>query len=116
MRDAVCSALLPHVRIVVDLGMVDFIDTDGIGALMSSIGLVHAVGGAMQVTNPSPQIECLLEFSGIGRLLAVDCDVDAPIPVSKQSQRHADATVNEFAPRRKERHDHDEPAPIRHPA
>jgi anti-anti-sigma factor len=69
LRDAVCHTLRHGVRVVLDLSMVDFIDSDGVGAVLGSIGLVHCVGGSVSVRNAADDVATYLDVAGVNRLV-----------------------------------------------
>lgn len=74
LRDAICHTLRHGVQIVLDLSMVDFIDSDGVGAVLGSIGLVHCVGGSVSVRNAADDIAWYLDVAGVSRLVTgEDC-------------------------------------------
>lgn len=72
LRDAICHSLRDGVLVVLDLSMVDFIDSDGLGAVLGSIGLVHCVGGSVSVRNAADAVACYLDVAGVNRLVTSD--------------------------------------------
>jgi anti-sigma B factor antagonist len=69
LRDAVCHTLRHGVQVVLDLSMVDFIDSDGLGAVLGSIGLVHCVGGSVSVCKAADDVATYLDVAGVNRLV-----------------------------------------------
>lgn len=86
LRDAICHTLRHGVRIVLDLSMVDFIDTDGLGAVLGSIGLVRCVGGSVSVRNADDHVASLLEVAGVHRLASDSACNDSTKPFAGPSE------------------------------
>jgi anti-anti-sigma factor len=58
-------------RIDVDMSGVDFIDSEGIGALIGGYKRAEAHGGGLRVINPSPKVRRMFEVTGLlDRLVA----------------------------------------------
>lgn len=70
LRGAIGSWLRARMTLVIDLRMVDFIDTDGITEVEGCIRLVHAYGGSVLVCNAARDVESILAMSRVLRLLA----------------------------------------------
>lgn len=54
--------------IVIDLGLVEFIDSSGLGALISALKVLRAAGGDLHLANVSEPVQAVLEIT---RLLRV---------------------------------------------
>jgi stage II sporulation protein AA (anti-sigma F factor antagonist) len=68
--DAVRSALEPelHVRLVLDLAGLEFIDDSGLGLLVGTFKRLREQGGSLVLRNPRPEIRRVLEMTGVARL------------------------------------------------
>jgi stage II sporulation protein AA (anti-sigma F factor antagonist) len=60
--------------VMVDLGLVTFIDSTALSALISVQRNVGAIGASLQVVNPSPCVARLLHATGIGETLGCHPD------------------------------------------
>ncbi|MDV6260314.1 STAS domain-containing protein [Rhodococcoides yunnanense] len=56
-------------RIVIDLSGTDFIDSSGLGALVSGLKAARQAGGDLRIATPSPQVETVLELTNLNRVL-----------------------------------------------
>ncbi|MGC9665056.1 STAS domain-containing protein [Planosporangium sp. 12N6] len=56
-------------RVVVDLGLVTFMDSMALSALISVQRSARSVGATLQVTNPSPFVARLLQSAGVAEAL-----------------------------------------------
>jgi anti-sigma B factor antagonist len=74
---AVVSELIAmgHVRIVVDLSGTEFIDSSGLGALVSCLKKARQAGGDLRITGPTPHVQTVLELTNLDRVLK-------PVPVA----------------------------------
>lgn len=57
-------------RVVVDLSAVDFMDSSGLGALVSCLKSARQAGGDLRIAAPSPQVLMVLRLSNLDRVLA----------------------------------------------
>ncbi len=58
-----------NVRVVVDLSEVDFLASIGIRLLTSSAKSVASRGGRMALLNPGPEVQHVLEITGIPEII-----------------------------------------------
>ncbi len=58
-----------HTRIVVDLAAVDFIDSSGLGALISGLKVARQAGGDLRIAAPTRQVITVLELTNLNRVL-----------------------------------------------
>jgi len=65
-----------ELRIAMDCGSVDFIDSSGIGAIVHAADALRRAGGALSLRAATPQLTHALQVSGFSELL----DVQAPAP------------------------------------
>ncbi|WP_278312448.1 STAS domain-containing protein [Lolliginicoccus levis] len=56
-------------RIVVDLEATDFIDSSGLGALISGLKCARQAGGDLRIARPSTQVETVLQLTNLNRVL-----------------------------------------------
>lgn len=63
-------------RIVVDLGDVDFIDSSGLGALISGLKAARVAGGTLVIARPNEQARLVLELTTLDRVLVPYGTVD----------------------------------------
>ena len=57
----------PH--LIVDLGDVSFIDSSGLGALISGLKAARAAGGYLRIVRPNDQARMILELTTLHRVL-----------------------------------------------
>jgi anti-sigma B factor antagonist len=55
-------------QFVVDLGRVEFIDSSGLGALISALKLLRANGGELKLANASEPVQSVLEITKLLRV------------------------------------------------
>jgi anti-anti-sigma factor len=71
LRDDLASRVVamrpPHV--VVDLGLVTFMDSTALGALINVQRSARSVGASLQVANPSPFVARMLRSAGVAEAL-----------------------------------------------
>jgi len=56
-------------RLIVDLGDVSFIDSSGLGALISGLKAARAAGGYLRIARPNDQARLILELTTLHRVL-----------------------------------------------
>lgn len=77
LRAAVSSAIAEgRVRVVVNLAHVDFMDSSGLGALISGLKSARQAGGDLRIAAPNPQVSMVLQLSNLDRVLSVRSDPD----------------------------------------
>ncbi|AYJ50685.1 STAS domain-containing protein [Rhodococcus sp. P1Y] len=64
-------------RIVVDLSETEFIDSSGLGALVSGLKAARQAGGDLRIATPSQQVETVLELTNLNRVLRTYTSIDA---------------------------------------
>ena len=70
LREAVTSTVAKgHVRIAVDLAKVDFMDSSGLGALISGLKTARQAGGDLRIAAPSEQVKLVLQLTNMERVL-----------------------------------------------
>jgi anti-sigma B factor antagonist len=68
-----------HTRLVVDLGEVSFIDSSGLGALISGLKAARIAGGDLRIARPDKQARYILQVSTLERVLAPYATVEEAI-------------------------------------
>jgi len=58
-----------HQRLVVDLGEVPFIDSSGLGALISGLKVARQAGGDLRIARPGDQPRTVLQLTTLDRVL-----------------------------------------------
>lgn len=62
---------LGHIKIVVDMEDIDFIDSSGIGALINGLKVARLAGGDLRIANPQKQVLMVLKLMNMDRLLKI---------------------------------------------
>lgn len=57
-------------RVVVDLSATDFIDSSGLGALISALKVARQAGGDLRIASPTRQVCTVLELTNLNRVLS----------------------------------------------
>jgi anti-sigma B factor antagonist len=64
LRDLIANLLSEgHVKILLNLAGVDYIDSSGLGALVSGVASVRRVGGEMKLVNLTSKVDDLMEVT-----------------------------------------------------
>ncbi len=63
-------------RVVVDLSATDFIDSSGLGALVSSLKLARQAGGDLRLAATTAQVDTVLRLTNLDRVLQPSVTVD----------------------------------------
>lgn len=63
-------------RLVVDLSAVEFIDSSGLGALISGLKVARQAGGDLRIAAPCEQVTAVLELTNLNRVLKPFAAVD----------------------------------------
>lgn len=62
-----------HIKnLVLDFGKVSFMDSSGIGVILGRYKQIKALGGKTMIIRPQPQVDKVLELSGLKKLM--DCN------------------------------------------
>jgi anti-anti-sigma factor len=56
-------------RLVVDLSHISFIDSSGLGALISGLKVARQAGGDLRIAKPTSQVETVLNLTNLNRVL-----------------------------------------------
>lgn len=58
-----------NIRLVVDLSGTEFIDSSGLGALISGLKTARQAGGDLRIAAPTRQVMTVLELTNLNRVL-----------------------------------------------
>lgn len=76
LRAAVVKAVTDgHARLVIDLSDVEFIDSSGLGALVSGLKTTRQAGGDLRIAAPNEQVRLVLQLTNVERVLTTYDDV-----------------------------------------
>ncbi len=64
-------------RLVVDLSATEFIDSSGLGVLISGLKLARQAGGDLRIAAPTTQVETVLSLTNLDRVLRAHSTADA---------------------------------------
>ena len=62
-------------NLVLDFKEVTFMDSSGIGIIVGRFKKIDALGGKMLIVRPAPQVDKILEISGIKKILSCKQEV-----------------------------------------
>lgn len=83
-RDRVYSALPSECRnIVVDLSKTDYVDSCGLGALISLRKMASSRQGTVRLVNPTPRVQLLFDVTRMHRLFEIVSQPTAVIRVEE---------------------------------
>lgn len=71
LRDALVSVIAPRCRVVVDLEAVDFVDSAGLGILVSGLKRARAQGGELELVCTSRSVLRPFEITGLDRVFKI---------------------------------------------
>ncbi|MDQ1513153.1 MAG: anti-sigma factor antagonist [Microbacteriaceae bacterium] len=66
VRDLVAEG---HIRVVIDLAAVSFLDSSGLGALVGGLKSTRQAGGDLRIAAPSEQVRMVLRLTNMDRIL-----------------------------------------------
>ena len=66
-----------HIRFIIDMGAVDFIDSSGLGSLVSSLRTVNKLGGDIKISALQDQVRAIFELTRLHRIFGIYEDNDA---------------------------------------
>ncbi len=69
-RDVIHSTVAEgHTRLTIDLSGVEFIDSSGLGALISGLKSARQAGGDLRIASPTEQVKLVLQLTNMERVL-----------------------------------------------
>ena len=69
LKAQLAAAVTATPHLVIDLGDVSFIDSSGLGALISGLRSARGAGGDLRIAKPSDQARTILELTTLDRVL-----------------------------------------------
>jgi anti-sigma B factor antagonist len=82
-RSAIATVLDRSNRIVLDLSEVSFMDSTGLGSLLSCLRTVKGNGGTMKIASLSPEVQQLFEMVLMDRVFDIYSDPAAAVASSR---------------------------------
>lgn len=71
-RDQVKTSLQPsHTQLDLDMSQTRFLDSSGLGALISIHKIIIARKGVVRIINPTPQVQQILELTRMHRIFEI---------------------------------------------
>lgn len=70
-KDAMAPVIQAHHRIVLDMGQLQFIDSSGLGAILSCLKQLHARNGVIKLCNVSKPIQSLFDIVRMNRVFSI---------------------------------------------
>ena len=80
-------------RVVVDLSGIDFVDSSGLGAMISGLRAARKSGGDLCITAPNRQAVAVLELTNLKRVLRVSPSPEGAFDDGKGPERCGEASV-----------------------
>ncbi|HSI73613.1 MAG TPA: STAS domain-containing protein [Fimbriimonas sp.] len=78
-RSAIAPILERADKVVLDLSSVSFMDSTGLGAMLSCLRSMKAKGGSMSVANLTPEVRRLFDLVMMDRVFEIHADVDSAV-------------------------------------
>jgi len=66
-------------KFVFDVSALDYLDSSGVGALISCLTVIKKAGGELRLAGASPRIQRILGMTGVDKLLPAYPTVDAAV-------------------------------------
>lgn len=76
LRTAIEDAATKAPKVVVDLGRTVFIDSSGLGALVSGLKACRQAGGDLRIVAPGEQVRTVLHLTNLDRILRPHASVE----------------------------------------
>ncbi|MFW6775068.1 STAS domain-containing protein [Nocardioides sp. CPCC 205120] len=64
-------------RVVVDLAETTFLDSSGLGALISGLKTARQAGGDLRIARPTPGVQAVFELTNMDKVLRARADVES---------------------------------------
>ena len=74
LREAIDAG---HLRLVVDVQRVDFLDSTGLGVLVGALKKVRAGGGSLDIVCTHPRLLKIFEITGLDKVFGLHDSVEA---------------------------------------
>lgn len=75
-KTGLAPRLTPGVKLVLDLGAVEFMDSAALGALLTASRTIESGGGALRLANLTPPVRTLFELVRLHRVFEIMNDVN----------------------------------------
>lgn len=75
----VADLLTDQNRVVFDLGSLNFIDSSGLGAILSCLRQLHSRGGDLKLANMTTAVRAMIELVRMHRILEIHNTVDEAV-------------------------------------
>lgn len=59
-------------KLIMDMSLVDFMDSSGLGLIMGRYALIREYGGNLVVSNPNPGIYRIMKLAGMERVVKIE--------------------------------------------
>lgn len=82
-KKSICPLVEGYHRVVIDLGGIGFMDSAGLGAILSVFKKVRAEGGRFLVYGLRPEVQSLFDLVRMQRLFEVHQDRESAIQAAK---------------------------------
>lgn len=69
LRSTITAAVEETPRVVIDLGATSFVDSSGLGALVSGLKTARQAGGDLRIAGPGEQVRTVLGLTNLDRIL-----------------------------------------------
>ena len=79
LREAIEPHITENTRMVLDLSPVEFVDSSGLGAILSCLRKVSTGDGDLRVCGARPQVQSLFEMVRLDRILQIYPDRDEAV-------------------------------------
>jgi anti-sigma B factor antagonist len=77
LREAVTSIVdSGRTRVAIDMSGVDFLDSSGLGAIISALKTTRQAGGDLRIAAPSAQAQLVLQLTNLDRVLTAYDDAE----------------------------------------
>ena len=70
-KEKMIAALATHTKIVCDMSQLDFVDSSGLGALVSCLRQLRATGGDLKLCGMTEPVRVLFELVRMDRIFAI---------------------------------------------
>lgn len=84
LRDHLLEAVRTHQSVVLDLAGLTFLDSTGLGLLVSAVKRLSARNGTLVVAAPSPTVRRVLEVSGLEAYLRIEASTGEALATPPQ--------------------------------
>jgi len=70
-KNEISPLLVQNCRIVMDMSKLRFVDSSGIGALLSCLKKIQALGGQLKICSLTDQVRSILQLVRVNKLLEI---------------------------------------------